>query len=107
MLVLGVAPVVAPSLGAAVLLQASWHWVFGVLVVLAGCLLVVAVVGLPETLPPWQRRPLRVGVVVSTYVGLLGDARLVILGLVGALAMSGGVGIHLGRLVRAAGPLRA
>ena len=31
MLVLGVAPVVAPSLGAAVLLHASWHWVFGVL----------------------------------------------------------------------------
>ena len=28
MLVLGVAPVVAPSLGAAVLLKASWHWVF-------------------------------------------------------------------------------
>ena len=36
MLVLGVAPVVAPSLGAAVLLKASWHWVFAALVVLAG-----------------------------------------------------------------------
>src|SRR6201988_3280475 len=31
MLVLGVAPVAAPSLGAAVLLHASWHCVFGVL----------------------------------------------------------------------------
>ncbi len=89
MLVLGVAPVVAPSLGAAVLLHASWHWVFGVLVVLAGCLLVVAVVALPETLPPSQRRPLRVGAVGSTYLGLLRDARFVILVLVGALAMSG------------------
>ena len=89
MLVLGVAPVLAPSLGAAVLLHASWHWVFGVLVVLAGCLLVVAVVALPETLPPSRRRPLRVGAVGSTYVGLLRDARFVILVLVGALAMSG------------------
>ncbi|MBJ7385893.1 MAG: MFS transporter, partial [Mycolicibacterium sp.] len=35
MLVLGVAPVLAPSLGAAVLLHGSWHWVFAVLVVLA------------------------------------------------------------------------
>ena len=41
MLVLGVAPVVAPSLGAAVLLYASWHWVFAVLVVLGGALLLV------------------------------------------------------------------
>jgi DHA1 family bicyclomycin/chloramphenicol resistance-like MFS transporter len=39
MLVLGVAPVLAPSLGAAVLLKASWHWVFAVLVVIAGALL--------------------------------------------------------------------
>ena len=35
MLILGVAPIVAPSLGAAVLLHASWHWVFAVLIVLA------------------------------------------------------------------------
>src|SRR6201997_1158617 len=49
MLVLGVAPVVAPSLGAVVLLHASWHWVFAVLVVSAGALLVVAALGLPET----------------------------------------------------------
>jgi len=89
MLVLGVAPVVAPSLGAVVLLHASWHWVFGVLVVLAGCLLVVAAVALPETLPPSARRPLRVGAVGSTYAELIRDARFVILVLVAALAMSG------------------
>src|SRR5581483_3040142 len=58
MLGLGVAPVVAPSLGAAVLLHASWHWVFGVLVVLAGALLVVAAVALPETLLAAHRSPL-------------------------------------------------
>jgi MFS transporter, DHA1 family, multidrug resistance protein len=89
MLVLGVAPVVAPSLGAAVLLHASWHWVFGVLVVLAGCLLAVAAVALPETLPPSARRPLRPGAVGSTYLALLRDARFVILVLVAALAMCG------------------
>lgn len=89
MLVLGVAPVVAPSLGAAVLLHASWHWVFGVLIVLAGCLLVVAAVALPETLPPSARRPLRLGAVGSTYAELVRDARFVILVLVAALAMSG------------------
>jgi DHA1 family bicyclomycin/chloramphenicol resistance-like MFS transporter len=89
MLVLGVAPVVAPSLGAAVLLHGSWHWVFTALVVLAGALLLVAALALPETLPPSHRRPLRVRGIAATYVELLRDMRFVILVLVAALGMSG------------------
>jgi MFS transporter, DHA1 family, multidrug resistance protein len=89
MLVLGVAPVVAPSLGAAVLLRASWHWVFAVLVVLAGALLLLTARALPETLAPRQRRPLEVRGIVATYGELLRDAKFVILVLVGALGMSG------------------
>lgn len=89
MLVLGVAPVVAPSLGAAVLLHASWQWVFVTLVVLAGLLLVVAAMALPETLPPSHRRELRVRSIGATYAELLRDLRFVIMVLVAALAMSG------------------
>jgi DHA1 family bicyclomycin/chloramphenicol resistance-like MFS transporter len=89
MLVLGVAPVIAPSLGAAVLLRASWHWVFAALVVLAGGLLLLAALALPETLPTSHRRPLKVRSIGATYVELLRDARFVILVLVAALGMSG------------------
>jgi MFS transporter, DHA1 family, multidrug resistance protein len=89
MLVLGVAPVLAPSLGAAVLLKASWHWVFATLVVLAGALLTLATLALPETLPASHRRPLKVRGIVATYVELLRDARFIILVLVAALGMSG------------------
>lgn len=89
MLVLGVAPVVAPSLGAAVLLHGSWHWVFTALVIMAGLLLLVAVFALPETLPPSHRRPLRVRGIAATYAELLRDKRFVILVLVAALGMSG------------------
>jgi DHA1 family bicyclomycin/chloramphenicol resistance-like MFS transporter len=89
MLILGVAPVVAPSLGAAVLLKASWHWVFAALVVLAGLLLQLAALALPETLPVSHRRPLKVRSIAATYTELLHDARFVILVLVGALGMSG------------------
>jgi DHA1 family bicyclomycin/chloramphenicol resistance-like MFS transporter len=89
MLVLGVAPVVAPSLGAAVLLKASWHWVFAALVLMAGALLLVAALALPETLPVSHRRPLKVRSIAATYVEVLRDVRFVVLVLVGALAMSG------------------
>lgn len=89
MLVLGVAPVLAPSLGAAVLLHGSWHWVFVALVVVAGGLLAMAALALPETLPVAHRRPLAVGGIVGTYIELLRDSRFVILVLVAALGMSG------------------
>jgi len=89
MLVLGVAPVVAPSLGAAVLLKASWHWVFAVLVVLAGLLLLLAVLALPETLPKSHRRPLKVVGILNTYGSMFRDKRFVVLVLVAALGMSG------------------
>lgn len=89
MLVLGVAPVLAPSLGAAVLLKGSWHWVFVALVVLAGGLLLMGALALPETLPVPHRRPLKVRGIVATYGELLRDSRFVILVLVAALGMSG------------------
>src|SRR6476659_591112 len=89
MLVLGVAPVIAPSLGAAVLLKASWHWVFAALVVLAGGLLLLAALALPETLPASHRRPLKVRSIAATYVEVIRDVRFVMLVLVAALAMSG------------------
>ncbi|WP_041783247.1 multidrug effflux MFS transporter [Mycolicibacterium chubuense] len=89
MLVLGVAPVLAPSLGAAVLLHGSWHWVFAALVVVAGALLVMTVLALPETLPAGHRRPLKAGGIARTYGELLRDLRFVILVVIGALGMSG------------------
>lgn len=89
MLVLGVAPVLAPSLGAAVLLHASWHWVFAALIVLAGLLLLMAVFALPETLPMSRRRPLRISSIATTYATMFRDVRFVVLVLVAALSMSG------------------
>src|SRR3546814_15667789 len=56
MLVLGVAPVLAPSIGGAVLRWTSWRGVFGVLAVLGLGLAVLGMLALPETLPPERRR---------------------------------------------------
>ena len=59
MLVLGVAPVLAPTIGGEVLRFTSWRGVFVVLAVLALMLVVVAAVALPETLPAGAAPPAR------------------------------------------------
>jgi DHA1 family bicyclomycin/chloramphenicol resistance-like MFS transporter len=53
-------PVVAPSLGAAILSVASWRWVFGFGVIYAG-LVAVWSIRLPESLHPEHRLELRFG----------------------------------------------
>lgn len=88
-LVIGIAPILAPSLGAAVLVHGSWHHVFAALSVLGVLLLILAVVALPETLPPAARRPLRVGAILRTYRDLLRDKVFVVLVLVAGLSLSG------------------
>lgn len=93
-------PIVAPSLGAAIVAIAPWRWVFGVCVVAAG-LVALWALRLPETLAPADRLPLRWGrlttavrTVVTTrstvahtlamtalfaaFLGYLGTAELVI-----------------------------
>ncbi|WP_442972016.1 multidrug effflux MFS transporter [Rhodococcus sp. P1Y] len=88
MLVMGIAPVLAPSIGGGILLVGSWRWVFGALAVLGVALLIVAVFALRESLPPERRRSRGVMPVVRTYGQLLRDRQFVVLVLVAALAMS-------------------
>ncbi|WP_156755917.1 multidrug effflux MFS transporter [Actinokineospora pegani] len=88
MLVMGAAPILAPSLGAAVLLAGSWRWVFAVLALLGAILTVVAVVGLTETLPEDRRSPATVRSVLGNYRTLLADREFVVLALTSAMGMS-------------------
>ncbi|MUM16560.1 multidrug effflux MFS transporter [Mycobacterium sp. CBMA271] len=88
-LVIGIAPILAPSLGAAVLVRGSWHHVFAALSCLGVLLLILAVVALPETLPPAARRPLHVRSILQTYRDLLRDKVFVVLVLVAGLSLSG------------------
>ncbi len=88
MLVMGAAPILAPTLGAAVLLHGSWRWVFAVLAVLGVALMLVAIFLLKETLPPARRRTGAFGPVLRTYRSLVTDRQFVVLTLVAALGMS-------------------
>ena len=85
MLVMGVAPVLAPTLGGQLLLLTSWRGIFVALAV-AGLLLVgVAALGLRETLPVHRRRSAHPLATLRTYRSLFRDRAFVALALVGGL----------------------
>lgn len=88
MLVMGVAPVLAPTLGGILLTTVSWRGVFGALAVVGVALLVVGAVLLPETLPPEARRGGGLAPALRTYAALLRDREFVALVGVAGLALS-------------------
>lgn len=87
MLVMGAAPVLAPTLGSQILRFTNWRGVFVALAGLGLVLIVVAVTSLPETLAPEQRRSGGVLSTVRTYGSLFSDRVFVGLVLVTGLSM--------------------
>ncbi|MEW2417916.1 multidrug effflux MFS transporter [Streptomyces sp. NPDC046866] len=73
MLISGVAPIVAPLIGAQVLRFADWRGVFVVLAAVGLALTLVVWRSLGETLPPAQRQTGGVGAALRTVRGLLAD----------------------------------
>lgn len=87
MLVMGAAPVLAPTLGAGLLTWVSWRGVFLFLAAYGLVMLAVVTYGLPETLPPSRRRSARLGPTLRAYGTLLRDRTFVGLVLVAGFAM--------------------
>ncbi|MEU8014386.1 multidrug effflux MFS transporter [Micromonospora parva] len=88
MLVMGLAPILAPTLGSGLLSWTDWRGVFAALAVLGVLLVVVAAFRLPETLPVARRRHGGVSATLRDYRGLLNDRAFVGLVLVAGLAMA-------------------
>lgn len=87
-LVIGAAPVLAPTLGGLVLGVTSWRGVFAVLAVYGVALLVLGSLALRETLPRERRQPLRVRSTVATFGSLLRDRTYLGLVAVAGLTMA-------------------
>jgi DHA1 family bicyclomycin/chloramphenicol resistance-like MFS transporter len=89
MLVLGVSPVLAPTLGGELLRWTHWRGVFAVLAGLGILITVVTALALPETLPARRRHPPRLRATLATYGGLLGNLAFISMIMVAGLAMAG------------------
>lgn len=86
-LVVGVAPILAPTLGAQVLHFGTWRTVFLVLGGFGLILVALALIFVRETLPPERRGRLRLSAVIGSYGVLIRDRRYVGLALTACTAM--------------------
>jgi len=60
-------PIIAPSVGQAIVLVAPWPWVFGILAIFGLLVIAWAAIKLPETLHPDDRVPLEVKPVLAAF----------------------------------------
>ena len=89
MLVMGVAPILAPLIGGYVLIWFGWPAIFWVLAIAGAVIAVMAAVTLPETRAPGTVAALSVGHVLRSYLAVLRDRRFVGFTLGGSFAMAG------------------
>jgi len=88
-LVLGAAPVLAPTIGGELLRFTSWRGIFALLAVYGVLMVVVGTRALPETLPPERRQSSGVVGTLRGYRSLFRDRAYVGLVLVAGLTMAG------------------
>lgn len=67
MIVFLAVPILAPSIGQAILWVAPWRWIFGVLTIFGASVLLWAGLRLPETLHEEDRKPIAFGSVVAAF----------------------------------------
>jgi DHA1 family bicyclomycin/chloramphenicol resistance-like MFS transporter len=89
MLVLGVSPIIAPSLGAYVADTFSWRYIFAVLAVIVTIILVAVIRYLPESRPPDKSISLHPFSMMCNYVRLFKEPTFVAYAFASAAASAG------------------
>jgi len=72
-----IVPIIAPSIGQLILFVAPWRWIFGALLVYALIVLAWALIRLPETLKPENRRAFNPPAIISAYAMVLRERQTV------------------------------
>ncbi|MBL0885037.1 multidrug effflux MFS transporter [Myceligenerans sp. I2] len=86
MLVIGIAPMFAPTIGSAILTSASWRWVFVLLAAMGAVLALIVLRFMPETRDSGQRAATRTGRTFSGYATLLRDRQFLALAVLPGLS---------------------
>lgn len=89
LLVMGVAPIVAPFLGGIVLKAAGWPGIFWALAAFGAAVAAACALWLPETHPPEKRTALGLGAIARVYAGLLAHRAFLGFSLAGFLPQAG------------------
>jgi DHA1 family bicyclomycin/chloramphenicol resistance-like MFS transporter len=88
MLMIGLSPLLAPSIGSVVDRWAGWHGTFVVLALMGCALWVVVARVLPETLPAERRTTGGIGTALRGYRTLIGDSKFMALALLPGLGQA-------------------
>lgn len=88
MMVLTLAPIVAPLLGGLILTLAGWRMIFAFMLAFGALCAALVWFGLPETLPRERRHPISARSVFDGYAGLLAQRSFVVPALVGGMAQA-------------------
>ena len=89
MLILGVSPLLAPSLGSLIAIHLGWHWIFLALAIIVGLILAATAALLPEVYRPDPTVILRPRPIIDQFLVVLLERRYVTYVFAGACSFSG------------------
>jgi DHA1 family bicyclomycin/chloramphenicol resistance-like MFS transporter len=84
-LILGVSPILAPSIGSMLLTFGSWKFIFILLAIIILLILILIKQWLPEKVQEEARGPFHVNKIVQAYVALFANRRFVLFAFAGAI----------------------
>jgi DHA1 family bicyclomycin/chloramphenicol resistance-like MFS transporter len=88
-LILGVSPLLAPTVGSFISLWFAWQWIFAVLAVLVLAILLATHFFLPEGHTPDPGIKLQLGPIVRTFGGILATPQFIVCALAGSFSFAG------------------
>lgn len=89
MLVIGISPIIAPSVGAFVLANFDWHIIFVILAVLAFLILLSVIFILPESYQGNKKMSLHPRAIISDFWGVFRNPTFILYAAIGGFASSG------------------
>ena len=89
MLVVGLSPMLAPTLGGYVTEYYGWHTVFFILMCMGIVILIAAQLGLPDSFTPDRTISLKPKPIISNFISILKEPQFYTYALTGAVAFSG------------------